>query len=191
MTDLKDTLDAGLITSSKVDIKYRNGYVFSKALRIAISFFTVVGLGALFSGGAGYIIGPILLFFGLYALTAHYGTEISLNNNYVKSYSSSFGVKKGKWKPTLLLTDISVLKMGKTVHMQQSFGTSSVQLDNNMYEVYLLAPNHRKRMLLRETNSGKEAIETAQYLSEKMNKNLVEYNPQISQRTKNMRYERH
>lgn len=191
MTEINDTIDSDLITGSKADLTYKNGYTFSFGLRVAISILSVFGVFAIVSGGPGYIIGPIILFFGSYALTSTYGTDVSLSNNYVRVYSSSYGIKRGKWVPTVLMPDITVLKMGKSVGMNQIFGPGEVKLEKAVYEVYVLTANHRKRLLLCETESGKTAFETAKMLADKMEKNLVQFNPIISQRTRNMRYERH
>lgn len=191
MNELKDTLDSGSITESKADITFKNGFSFGQGLRIALGILGFFGLMALISGGAGFIIGPIIVSISAYVLTSTYGTEISLSNNYVRAYTRSFGIKRGKWVPTVLLPDMTVLKMGKAMGMNQVFGPGEVKIESTVYEVYLLSANHRKRILLKETTDGKEAFIVAQELSEKMGKNLVAFNPVISKATRARRYERH
>lgn len=189
---MDEIIDSNSITDSKADIRYRNGYAFSLVLRVSSGIFAVLGLIAIISGGAGYILGPIFVLTGIYVNTSTYGTEISLSNNYIRIYSTSFGVKKGKWQSTVLLPDICILKIGRKTSASHIFGAGSVQLeDDGVYEVYLLTANHRERLLLRETKEGKEAAETGRFLAVKMKKNLTTFNPVISERTKTMRYERH
>lgn len=190
--DINEAIDSGPLTNSKADIRYRNGFSFSTILRVSTGIFAFLGLLAVISGGAGYILGPIFIIIGIHVNSSAYGTEISLSNNYIRVYSTSFGVKKGKWQSTVLLTDICILKMGKSVSVNHIFGAGAVTLEGDaVYEVYILTANHRKRLLLFETSSAKEAAEKAQFLAEKMQKNLTTFNPVISEKTRSIRYERH
>ncbi|MDA7803118.1 hypothetical protein N8987_00895 [Crocinitomix sp.] len=196
MVNINDTLDSDSITEFKIDLKFINGYAFSNGLRIGMGLLGFLGIIALLTGGIGLIIGPILLITSVYVNTATYGTEISLANNYVRQYSTSFGIKKGKWVATTLLPDITVLKMGKSLSFNHAFigiteGPGSVKIDKDVYEVYLLSANHRKRILIKESQSYNEAYLIATDITEKMGKNLVQFNPVISQATRARRYERH
>lgn len=190
--DIDDAIDSAALTNSKADIRYRNGFSFSSILRISSAIFALLGLIAIISGGAGYILGPIFIVIGIYVNSSTYGTEISMSNNYIRVYSTSFGIKKGKWQSTALLPDICILKMGKSVSVNHIFGAGAVTLEGDaVYEVYVLTVNHRKRLLLCETSSAKEAGEKARFLAEKMQKNFTTFNPIISEKTRSMRYERH
>jgi hypothetical protein len=191
MDDLKEALDSSSITDSVMDITYHNGYTFSLGLRIAISFLGVFGLFAILSGGRGFIIGPPILFFTFYAQTSTFGTDVSFCNNYIREYSKSFWFKRGKWKSTVLLPDITILKMGKSIGVNHVYSERTAQHTKPIYSVSILSANHRKRVLIRETESAADAHEVAVFLAEKMGKNLVDFNPVISQATKAKRYERH
>ncbi|MFT5821213.1 MAG: hypothetical protein ACI8ZM_002462 [Crocinitomix sp.] len=191
MDDLKDTLDSSSITDSVVDVQYHNGYTFSFGLRIAISFLGLFGLFAVFSGGPGYLLGPPILLFTFYAHTSTFGTDVSFSNNYIREYSKSFWIKRGKWKPTVLLPDITILKMGKSIGVNHVYSEKTTQITKTVYSVSVLSANHRKRVLIRETESAADCYEVAVFLSEKMSKNLVDFNPVISQATRDKRYERH
>ena len=191
MDELKETLDSSSITDSVSDVTYHNGYTFSFGLRVAISFLGLFGLFAIISGGPGYVLGPPILFFSLYAHTSTFGTDVSFNNNYIREYSKSFWFKRGKWKSTVLLPDITILKMGKSIGVNHVYSEKTSQVTKNVYSVWVLSANHRKRVLIRETESAVDSYEVAVYLSELMGKNFVDFNPVISQATRAKRYERH
>lgn len=191
MNQDRETIDSDEITLSNADINYRNGYSFTPGLRITMSVLALFSVLAIVSGGNGYIIGPPLLLLALYIVTSTYGTQISLKNKYIKPYTSSFGIKKGKWISTILMPDITVLKMGKSVVLKHTFGAADLHLVNEIFEVYLLSKNHRKKILLFETKSYNEAYLVANELAEKMNKNLNKFNPVISAATRSKRYNRH
>jgi hypothetical protein len=191
MDELRDALDSSSITDSVIDITYHNGYTFSLGLRIAISFLGVFGIFAIISGGYGYVLGPPILLFTFYAHTSTFGMDISLSNNYIREYSKSFWYKRGKWVPTQLLPDITILKMGKSIGVNHMYSEKTAQFTKTVYSVWILSANHRKRLLVRETESAATAYEVAVFLAEKMGKNLVDFNPVISQATRAKRYERH
>lgn len=186
-----ETLDGEQLENCVVDIDYKNGYSFGSALRITIGILGFFGAVALFSGGNGIIIGPILVVISIYILTSTYGTQVSIENKYVKNYTASFGIKKGKWISTHLLPDISILKMGNPVSFNQAYGTNSIQIDNHVYEIHLLSKNHRKRILLRTRATYADAFIVAEELSNILEKNLVPFNPVLSQATLQKRYKRH
>jgi hypothetical protein len=191
MANLDETLDSGSITDSVVDKSYIHGFTFSSGLRIAISFLGVFGLPAIYSGGPGYLIGPPMIFFAIYVHTSITGTDISFENAYVREFSKSFWIKKGKWVPTNLLPDITILKSGKSIGVNHIYSEKTARYTKAQYSVYLLSANHRKRVLMHETESATTAHETAVHLAQKMDKNLVEFNPVISKATLAKRYERH
>lgn len=191
MNSKNDIIDAAQIIRADIDLSYRNGYAFSRGLRATLGFLGFLGLLAILSGDSGLIIGPIILVIAIYILTSTYGTEITLEKNYIRNYTTSFGIKKGKWLPSLNYPDITILKTGKGVQMNQVFGPGKVELKEDVYEIHLLSANHRKRILIKEVKNLKDAFILAEELANKMDKNLVQFNPKISQATLNRRYERH
>ncbi len=191
MSNIKDTLDSSSITDSVVDISYDNGFTFSSGLRIAMTLLGLIGCYAVYDGGIGYIIGPPIVLFAIYAHTSKTGTDVSFENNYVREYSKSFWIKKGKWVPTGLLPDITILKMGKSIGVNHIYSEKTARTTKTIYSVCVLSGNHRKRILIHETTSGKEAHKVAVFLSDKMDKNLTDFNPVISKATLAKRYERH
>lgn len=186
-----ETLDSDAIENCTPDLVFKNGYSFGTPIRYAMGGILFLCFFLILSGGNGLIVGPILAIMASYILTSTYGTEVSLENKYVRNYTSSYGIKKGKWKSTLMLPDISILKMGNSVAFNQIYGPGSVRLDDHVYEIYLLSANHRKRILLKTCASGKNAFIAAEELSLKLEKNLVPFNPKISKATLRKRYERH
>lgn len=191
MSNTNDTLDSGSITDSVIDISYDNGFTFSSGLRIAMTLLGLIGCYAIYDGAIGYIIGPPIVLFSIYAHTSKTGTDVSFENNYIREYSKSFWIKKGKWIPTGLLPDITILKMGKSIGINHVYSEKTAQTTKTVYSVCVLSANHRKRILICETTSGKKAHKTALFLAEKMDKKLKDFNPIISKATLAKRYERH
>lgn len=138
-------------------------------------------------GGLGYFAGPLFILTTVYTLTSLNGTEFSTKNGYVKAYTSSFGIKKGKWMPTLYLTDICVLRLGTAVNEEDSKDFPG----KRVYELFLMTPDHRKRFFVSATDTQLEAFKIAEDLALKLRKKLSYYHPVVSESTLNKRYERH
>lgn len=185
MSEDDKIIDGDSITNSKADLTIPNGYSFGPATRMTAIGLLIFGCFAFYMGGGGYFIGPTIIVASLFALTAKHGTEISYSNNYIREYSVSFGFKTGKWIPTIMLPDITVLKLGKKAGVA-SFRTGGIALerDASVNEVYLLSANHRKRILVKVCQSQKEGVEFAKELAQKMGKNFVAFNPPVSEKSK-------
>lgn len=186
-----ETLDASSITDSVVDVLYDNGHTYSLGLRVAMSLFGIIGLFAIYDGGWGYFIGPPIILIAIYTHTARTGTDVSFENNYIREFSKSFWVKKGKWVPTSLLPDITILRMGKSVGVNHVYSEKTAHVSKTIYSICILSATHRERILISETESSKKAYEVAVFLSKKMDKNLTDFKPFISKATMARRYERH
>lgn len=189
-----DLIDNESITNHSADITVKNGFSFSSITRTLGVCLLVLSLLAISSGGGGLIIGSVIFLASLFAITSTHGVEISLSTNYIREYSSAFGIKSGKWQSTLLLPDICILTIGKTVTMPGGsmamgtmVGASNIELDATKTEVYLMSANHRKRVLIKICKSKREADSFAQELAQKMNKRLAVFNPQISEQSKRKR----
>jgi hypothetical protein len=182
--------------SSVADITVDNGFNFGPATRTGAWLFAAFGLYGIYMGGGGIFFGVFLLLAAIFALTSKHGVQISLSNNYIREYSSVFGIKSGKWKSTLGLTDITVIKLGKKIRMGNflpavvATPVGSIEIDASVNEVYLLTADHRKRILVKVCKSAKEGFEFAKEISSRMGKNLVNFNPKISEATKAMKARR-
>jgi len=178
-------IDGDSITNSKADISISNGFSFGPATRAMAVAMLILGFFAFFMGGGGYFIGATIIMASLFALTAKHGTEISFSNNYIREYSWSFGFKTGKWIPTIMLPDITVMKLGKKAGIVGiRTGGITMERDVSVNEVYLLSANHRKRILVKVCQSQKEGVEFAKEIAQKMGKNFVAFNPPVSEKTK-------
>ena len=168
----------------KSEIEIDNGHSFTKNLRIASAVFLLVSVLMLLTGGAGFIIGPVLFLGATFLLTSKHGADISLSTNYVREYHKKFFVfKSGKWLPLAAYSDICILKLGKTRRHTDITGMVSTDIDSSQIEVYLLTHDHRRKFLLKICKSGKEATDFADEMAEKLGKKITAYNPQISKQS--------
>jgi hypothetical protein len=147
----------------------------------------IIGLLFITLGGLGYFACPLFVLATVYTLSAFNGTEISLKNGCIKAYSSSFGIKKGKWIPSLFLTDICVLRLGIAVDEAHSINQPGKQV----YEIFLMTPDHRKRFFISVFDRKVDAFSIGKALAKKLKKEFSCYQPKISAATQAMRYKRH
>jgi len=187
----EDSLVAGHGSNSKADLTIDNGFSFGPATRAAAWAFIAFGIMAIYWGGGGIFFGVLVSLAGIFALTSKHGTQVSFSNNYIREYSVVFGVKSGKWKSTIALPDLTVMKLGRKREvgnfipsMPGSTLATGFEMDATVNEIYLLTADHRKRVLIKVCKSTKEAFAFAKDLAAKMEKNLVSFNPKISEASK-------
>lgn len=175
----------------RAELTYNNGAVFNKTMRILLGVIcSFLLLGDLTLNPLALLASLVFFPVGIYAFTAFNGTEISLSDCAVRAYSTSYGVKKGKWESTNLLPDISVMANSAGVVMSNMYAGGHTVLKTKIYQVVLLSPNHRKKVIVCEKTDPDQAFEVAKMLAEKMDKKIVEFNPVISQQTMDRRYRR-
>ena len=181
--DKDNLIDSDNITKFNPDIVIKNGFSFGPVTRLVSGVLIVFGALAIISGGGGYFLGPIICLAALFA--SSYGAEISLSNNYIREYTSTFGFKTGKWVSTIGLPDIAVMKLGKTRGVANiRTGGTAFEVDASANEVYLLSANHRKRVLVKVCQSRSDGVEFATQLAKQMGKNFVPFNPSVSEKSK-------
>lgn len=188
MTSIEDTLDHLALTDFKTDLYFKNGFTFGLGLRITAAIGGLIGIVFIVLGELGYLAGPIFILVAIYTLTSTEGTEISLSNNGVRGYTTSFGYKKGKWKTTHYFTDVCLLKNGLAVNYETFEDRQNKPF---AYELFLLTSDHRQRFYLTSFDNKKTAVDTAKKVAIEMRKTLKIYQPTISERTRQLRYERH
>lgn len=189
MKENDSLVDENPAIHSTADITIDNGYNFGPATRATAWAFLAFGVFAIYMGGGGIFIGIFTILAGFFALTSKNGTQVCLSNGYIREYSAVLGLKTGKWQTTAALPDITVMKLGKKretagfIPGLPGMPTVGMEMDASVNEVYLLSADHRKRVLLKVCNSAKEGFEFAKDLALKMGKNVVEFNPKISEVT--------
>ena len=190
----ENTLDSINLKDLKPDLSFKNGYNFPVNNRVTagiIGVFVLFGFITSVSNMiyAGIIFCGLLLIPLVYVLVSKNGTDLSTKENYYKEFISVLGIKSGKWKTAYGLTDVSILTVNKT-HTIGNFAAPNIRISDAETGVYLLTPSHRKRKLVCTCKSFKEADELAKKIASKMNKNYKKFNPQISEKTRNLRNRR-
>lgn len=191
MTKKLDLLDSGDIDNCQVDLTYQNGFVFQYFLLFIVLILGGIGVAATLYGEMGYFFGPPLVLLSIFGLTYRHGTDISAGNQYIRPYSRIYGIKTGKWLPTVMLTDLTILKAGTAIHIDLESLSKEQLAKKGIYDLYLLTANHRKRQYITTFNSLQDAIKEGMHLADLLDKQFREYKPQISRATRARRYERH
>ena len=129
------------------------------------------------------IFGFVLIPVGLLFVTSSYGSEIDPVKNQFREYDSYLGVKRGDWTSMDDVFFLTVLKgrLGTRFYSQSNRSTSLI---DDKYEVYFLNKNHRKKVLIQKFETKKEAIEFAEKISKIIKKQIVSYNPVVSEKTR-------
>lgn len=159
------------------DIMYDNGYSFSWGIRGVAIVGVLFGVGILYFGGFALILGPIFILAGGFAATSWIGTEICYETRFVRDFHSAFWRRSGKWVPTDHFPDVSILKLGKKQSGEDALGTEVNKVDMSQCEVFLMTPDHRRRLLIRKCRNMEEAVETAEFICQKLDKRLAKFNP--------------
>jgi hypothetical protein len=164
-----------------------------KSNKIGFSFampVVVIGVAIILFAFAMISINPFLgigfILAGGFMSTSSYGTQIDLENKKFREYGSAFGIKNGKWNSLDVLPFLSLMKSRSGYTVYSRTNRSSTDVDD-FYEVCLLTQNHRKKIVVQKFSYKKDATEFLNKLSTTLNKPIVEFNPEISQKTKNRR----
>lgn len=130
------------------------------------------------------LLGIPVLAIGLYLGFGKNGVEIKSNEKSLREYSSLFGLKFGSWKSIENYPDIAVLR-NNVVSSAHSITNRSATTDKNtFFEIYLLDKNHRVKQLVKRMDEFEQALDEAKKLAKKLNVDLKNYNPVISQATR-------
>ena len=108
---------------------------------------------------------------------SRHGVHISFKTKSISQFDYSISFSRKKWKPTEVLPDICILKIGRKDVVHGRFCSGTVSTDSSKNEVYFMTRDHRHRLLIKTGDSVQEAKETADYLSKKLDKKVVLFNP--------------
>ena len=168
-------------------ITYNLGHSFPNpviAVGILISFIGLLFLTVLLPMFIIVFL-PIGLFIsaiGAFFWSSTYGFQLDTSTNNFREYGSVYGFKRGEWKSLDKYPFITVLKsrMGATLYTRNH---SSTTLIEDAYEITLLNSTHRTKVVVQKF----EKIETAKFYAEKFasqfDKEIVKFNPQVSEAT--------
>ncbi len=164
-------------------MKYKLGHSFATpVLFVSIVF----SLFAVFISYNEPIFGIIILLISSFFWSASYGIEINIRAKKYREYSSAFGLKWGNWLSLDKLPFVSIMTVreGMTVFSRTNQSTTLVE---NKFGIYLLSNSHREKVLIRKFNDDKDAKEFLKDAATKLSKEVVQYNPVISAKTRKRR----
>ncbi|MDX2361944.1 MAG: hypothetical protein QNK23_14130 [Crocinitomicaceae bacterium] len=164
-------------------IQHRLGFSFAVPIVIVGVVITLAGILAAIESP---ILGIVLVLVGPFFWSGLYGTQIDKSNNRFREYGSMYGVKSGQWKPLDKMPYLTVLKgkSGMTVYSRSNRSTSII---DDRYEVCLLNQSHRTRTTVKKFETKQEAMNYCTTLADDLNKEVVMYNPAVSEKTRSRR----
>ena len=150
---------------------------------IPISIFALVFL---FSAPIPAII---IFLIGAFIWSTSYGFETNKYTGKFREYGSALGLEWGKWDDLDKFPDMALLTLneGYAVRVRLYLSTEVVE---SYYGVYLLTSSHRTKVLVNKFKNLEKAKEFITQTAMELNKEYVQYNPVISERTRMRRRNR-
>lgn len=156
------------------------GQSFPPTILFVSKLFTVVGLLFLLLIP---ILGFIILAISTFIWSTSYGFETNKFSGQFREYGRTFGIKWGKWQNLDQFPDMTILtlKEGLTVRSRSNVSLTVVE---NYYGIYLLTSSHRTKILVNKFKDLEEAKDFITPIALSLKKEVVQYNPAISERTR-------
>ena len=135
-----------------------------------------------------WYMGIIMIVLGGYVGIGVNGNRIDASGQRFKTYTKWFGIRNGKWKSMDLYPFVAVVSKQVGLTMA-SRGNRSMDFGESTYTICLLSQTHRTKVILRQEDTRRAAENYADFIALKLNKLVVQYEPQISAQTRerNMR----
>ncbi|CAG5083568.1 hypothetical protein [Parvicella tangerina] len=130
-----------------------------------------------------YIVGGLLCFVGSFVLTAFEGLIIDASEKKVLKYTTTFGIKKGKWIEVGGYKAISLLS-NKVSHNRSVHGVNPTKFTDMLYKVVLLNSNHSKKFVIFESLNLENATAKLTEIQTLLELDKVRYNPPVAKKRK-------
>ena len=156
-----------------MQIQFDHGPSFPPPLRIGGGLFTLFGV---IGATQGSVFAMALLLVGLYILSSRTGIIIDSEHRQFKDYTQLFGLKKGKWVEMMNYPDVAVLRTKYSTDTMTR-GMTHIKDSDVYFEVYMLTPRHRKRVLVSKHEGIGGAQEKAKELAASCGLNYVKFQP--------------
>ncbi len=158
------------------------GYMFPPPMRYA--GFAILVIGVISSFGAIWSL-PITGLVGGWMSFRKSGVQIKPSNRLRREYTS-FLVKHGKWFSYEDYPCLAILK-GREGYAAYSRAMVEQRVTEEVYDLYLLSKDHRKRLIVTRFKDEADADEKGPDLAEKLGLTWTVYNPVVSEKTRQRR----
>ncbi len=170
------------------EITYSHGPNFGvapMALGVVLMFMGVLMI--LSSMVVAIFIGIGIFLAGSMLSTSRSGVQLDFSNELYREYTTFLFIKIGKWKSLNYFPYLSILKANKSNRASDITGLNRTVHTQENLGIYLLNRTHRKKMLLKRVgmDMAKAKIE-ANKLEEKVDKEVVRFNPKVVSRRRNV-----
>ncbi|NND94351.1 MAG: hypothetical protein HKN45_05755 [Flavobacteriales bacterium] len=114
------------------------------------------------------------------------GTQLNTDEGIYREYTSSFGIKRGKWMTIENYPDMALIR-GREGFKAYSRGMIELSDSELVYDIYLLTKDHRSKLILKRFKDKESAQLEGRILAEKLGLDWREYSPKVSARTRSRR----
>jgi hypothetical protein len=169
--------------SSIIENKF--GKLFPQGLVFAGYIF--LGLGVLMCLAVP-LLGMVVILISAFICLTFSGMEINTRNKTYKDYTSFFGfIKQGKWNSYANYPYMTILRknMVTTIHSRGNVASSTSK--ELVYDITLLDKTHRKKLVIKRMKDKDKTLAEAEVLAQQLGVEYANYNPQISQATRERR----
>ena len=164
-------------------INNRHGFSFVLPIIFGGGLLT---LGGIITSIENPIIGLVMIAVGPFFWSSSYGIQIDPEQNRFREYGSFYGIKSGQWKPLDNVPFVSIVR-GRSGTAVYSGTNKSTSIIDDRFQVCLLTSSHRSRIVVQKFEEKEEAEDYAKQLAFNLSKSFVQYNPVVSERTRNRR----
>ena len=181
-------IDDGILElerNHKVIIENKFGKSFPQGLVFVGYIF--LGIGVLMCVTSP-VMGLAIILISAFISFTFSGMEINTYNKSYKDYTLFFGfIKQGKWNSYTNYPYVTILRknMVTTIHSRGNVASTSTK--ELVYDITLLDKTHRKKLAIKRMKDKDEALAEAKVLAQKLGVEYADYNPQVSQATRDRR----
>ncbi len=134
------------------------------------------------SPSARPIAGIVAFIAGAFILSSYEGVEIDLEKKKLRKFSSSLGLKWGKWRDLNPYKYLAITSTNVAYNMNMR-GALPSQFSDQVFTIVLLNDNHLSKFVIQQADSLSAAKSKIKELSDKLGFEIVEYKPKkISKR---------
>ena len=166
-----------LVMMKEDKIIYKQGFFFPVGGLIFGGFLILVSLSIFFRdfNFITFCIGTTIACIGLLFFSTK-GLEIDVTKKRMRAYTKVLGIKTGK---ELFLNNFKYVTLIKQGYSQSSFTKTSVEIKSSFstYNLLIVNDTHHLKQFVQSFGSEEEAKEEAKRLSEKLDFNIVNYDP--------------
>ncbi|NNC82293.1 MAG: hypothetical protein HKN79_01845 [Flavobacteriales bacterium] len=147
----------------------------------------ILGMGAMLGGLISLIsevfyVGPIFILAGAYLFFAKSGVQVRPKEKQYREYSH-FIFRSGRWRSYADYSDMALLR-GREGFRAYSRGMVELSDSEGVWDLYLLKPGHRSKLILKRCRTMEEGQKAGEELAEELGVRWTVFSPMVSKKTR-------